>query len=260
MQCTKPFTYKGMILPCGKCRACRIAKSREWSTRLMHESDYHKKSAFVTLTYSNENLPVNGVLIKSDLQKFIKRLRRDLDYENRKIKYYACGEYGEKYGRPHYHLILFGIDGYEDKKVIEENWSKGLIHTGSVTYDSCRYVCDYFNKDDRREKYPNGVLPFKVQSNGIGKKYIQKNEKNLVSNGFVRVKGVKTSIPRYYKNKLIYGDSVNEENGKRIRQEKLSEYYQKYDKKEVGMARYNSRRQSEKNTKARQELKNKGVL
>ena len=87
---------------------CRIALSREWATRVLHESDYWDHSCFTTLTYNNEHLPKDGSLHKDELQKFFKRLRKYLG--DRKMKYFACGEYGDEGHRPHYHAILFGID------------------------------------------------------------------------------------------------------------------------------------------------------
>lgn len=59
-----------------------------------------------------------GVLSKSDVQKFFKRLRRYIEYdkerllsdlpsEERKFRYYVCGEYGPTTLRPHYHGIIF---------------------------------------------------------------------------------------------------------------------------------------------------------
>lgn len=124
--------------------ACRIAKTREWSTRIIHEMDYFPKNSFVTLTYCDETLPKDGSIHKEELVKFFKRLRKDLG--SRKIKYFACGEYGEKTGRPHYHSIIFGL-GSEEKELLRSAWSKGFIYSGSVTYDSARYVAGYVMKN-----------------------------------------------------------------------------------------------------------------
>lgn len=84
---------------CGHCLACKIQRSREWSFRLSVEASYWKDASFLTLTYNDENLPPDGSLVKADLQKFFKRLRKDLANP---IKYYACGEYGDRFKRPHY--------------------------------------------------------------------------------------------------------------------------------------------------------------
>lgn len=30
-------------------------------------------------------------------------------YPMKQLRYYACGEYGERFGRPHYHYIIFNL-------------------------------------------------------------------------------------------------------------------------------------------------------
>ena len=109
MQCVKPFNIKNpdrfvykkpnqtvgpkwLQVPCGHCIACRIARSREWAVRILHETEFWESSCFVTLTYRDEDLPPNGSLDRYALTNYFKRLRKDLG--DRKIKYYACGEYG----------------------------------------------------------------------------------------------------------------------------------------------------------------------
>ena len=66
---------------------------------------------FVTLTYCDDALPEKGSLVREDVKKYCKRLRKYmLTHHNRKIKYMAVGEYGENgTERPHYHLIILGM-------------------------------------------------------------------------------------------------------------------------------------------------------
>lgn len=99
MQCVHPFFLRKeqFYVPCGHCVACRIAKSREWSIRLLGELGYWISSCFLTLTYDELHVPLS--LKKRDLQLFWKRLRKA--FYPRKIKYFSCGEYGDQYGRPH---------------------------------------------------------------------------------------------------------------------------------------------------------------
>ena len=95
-----------VVVPCGKCLGCRKAHARQWAIRLVHEAQLHPTSAwFVTLTYDDGSLPDNGSLDPRDLQLFLKKLRRK---HRRKLRYYACGEYGDASDRPHYHLVLYG--------------------------------------------------------------------------------------------------------------------------------------------------------
>ena len=91
-------------LPCGKCHLCISKRSLEWGTRARHEISQHTENCFITLTYSEENL-CSQFIIKSDFQKFMKRLRRKT---NQKIKYMVSYEYGTKTFRPHMHAIIFG--------------------------------------------------------------------------------------------------------------------------------------------------------
>ena len=95
MTCTHPIKMgTGMVVPCGKCMACRVKRTMEWSVRILDEASYYKTNTFLTLTYNDENLPKDGSLSKEEVQKYLKRLRERLD--GREIKFYAAGEYGER--------------------------------------------------------------------------------------------------------------------------------------------------------------------
>lgn len=203
MECIHPYVMNGCEYPCGKCRACRVNHTREWALRLMHEREYWDLASFVTLTYDDENLPFDKGLQKRDVQGFLKRLRKDLG--DRKIKYYAAGEYGDNTKRPHYHLIMFGI-GYDDDELIKDNWKKGYIYIGYVTYKSCRYVAEYCQKklggDMAKKEYGNKEPPFQLVSKGIGLKWLEENA-NKIKNELVVKNGGKTfAVPRYYRKKL----------------------------------------------------------
>ncbi|WNK13203.1 MAG: replication initiator protein [Microvirus sp.] len=205
MQCTKPFKAKTALVPCGSCLHCRIQRSREWAIRCLHELDSWESAQFVTLTYDEANLPKEQTLIVKDLQNFYKKLRKDLDLEGRKIKHFSCGEYGEKYGRPHYHAIVYGVSPL-DKKLLQENWGKGKIKLGSVNYDSCRYVADYLLKKvtgkGELEKYGVRKPPFRIMSNGLGLDYIKRERERLIENLSFTNRGIRMGLPRYYRSKL----------------------------------------------------------
>lgn len=189
-------------MPCGRCMACRIAKSREWTARLLHEMESHNVSSFVTLTYAEDYLPVSGDLVKAHLQGYFKRLRSALS-KGRKIKYYACGEYGTKRGRPHYHAIIFGL-GPDDKMLIEEAWPNGLVHIGTVTRYSAQYVAGYI-MDKYGSKNLVGdhkVKPFLLCSKGIGRVWMEENKVALVRDMSITLEGRRQSLPRYYRKKL----------------------------------------------------------
>ncbi len=210
MTCVKPFFLKledGNIveMPCGQCVACKIQYSREWAMRLIHELDFHDKATFLTLTYNKEHLPEDGSLNKVVLQKFWKRLRKSLG--KRRIKYFACGEYGDENGRPHYHAIVFGLGlDFEDQKLVKDAWPFGFVKAGTVTYDSCRYVCDYvlkkYNGVKKDEVYGDRQGPFKTGSQGLGLRFALANSDALREGQPLTIRGTKVKLPRYYKTKL----------------------------------------------------------
>jgi hypothetical protein len=144
-------------IPCGQCVGCRLEQSRQWAIRCVHESKLHEKNSFITLTYSPEHLPKNGSLNKKHFQLFMKRLRKKLSPT--KIRFFHCGEYGEKLQRPHYHAILFNCDFPDQKfykktndvplytsQLLEETWGKGFATVGDVTFESAAYVARYVMK------------------------------------------------------------------------------------------------------------------
>ena len=214
MQCTSPFLLKledGSIIevPCNNCLSCKIARQKEWALRMMNEQEYHEHSVFVTLTYDPEHCPEQ--IEKRELQLFFKRVRKELG--TRKIKYYACGEYGEKSKRPHYHAIIFGMSGFgDDKNILKGAWNVGFVYTGSVTHQSCRYVAKYvqkkYNGERRTQEYGDKQPPFQLQSQGLGKAFALDNKDRLKENLVIPYQGVEHSLPRYYRKKLNLDKSV----------------------------------------------------
>lgn len=51
-------------VPCGRCDACNNIKSLTYTNQCKIESDNHKYCLFVTLTYSNENIPLAGYYVE----------------------------------------------------------------------------------------------------------------------------------------------------------------------------------------------------
>lgn len=153
---------------CGHCVTCRMAKAREWSLRLEMESKYWNDLCFVTLTYDNENLSYHIVskelvlneevgqsgfcaaddiyfpsLAYDDLTLYIKRVRKCCDH---KIRYFAVGEYGTRRGRPHWHILFFGLSGIRDRFLIKEKWDKGFVDISPFFPETCTYVAGYVQK------------------------------------------------------------------------------------------------------------------
>ena len=136
-------------LPCGQCISCRLNYGRSWAVRMMCEAEYHEHNYFVTLTYDDRFLPQSPCydvatdelkvtnLRPRDLTLFLKRLRSRVHakFGINGIKYYACGEYGELYDRPHFHLCLFGMpDLSADLEFLKQN--------GSIIHYTCDLISD----------------------------------------------------------------------------------------------------------------------
>lgn len=202
-------------VPCGKCIGCKVNKAREWALRMSCENELHSQSCFLTLTYDDDHLPLGRTLVKSDLQKFLKRLR--FRFPNQSIRYFACGEYGSNFNRPHYHLVLFGFTPPDlsclpssagsrlfSSEIISSLWPFGFNSVGSVSFGSCLYVASYVVKKVLDDFNPDGrVPPFIVMSRrpGIGSDWLNFYKDDL-SQGFLCQNSFKFSIPKYFKKRL----------------------------------------------------------
>lgn len=203
-------------VPCGQCRGCRLDKSRQWAVRCAHEALMHQENSFITLTYSPENLPTDGSVHIEHLQKFIKRLRRAT---GKKIRYYACGEYGMKLSRPHYHLCVFGYyppdaqylgtthsrsDMYVSQQVSNCWLHQGFVTIGDLTYRSAAYTARYCMKkisgEKAKEHYQGRNSEFALMSRrpGLGASYYEKFGKELQDHDYVVIDGKRHRVPGYY--------------------------------------------------------------
>lgn len=218
MACITPYHVKDkhsmckIPVPCGKCPECRSRRISGWSFRLEQESRRSLSAWFVTLTYGTESVPITNkgfmTLYKPDLQNFYKRLRK---ISNEKLKYYACGEYGSKSFRPHYHMILFNAQVAD----IDAAWSlKGVpignVHFGDVNGASIGYCLKYMSKVSRIPMHANDdrISEFSLMSKRLGSNYltdamIDWHKSDLNDRMHLVLKdGRKIAMPRYYKDKL----------------------------------------------------------
>ena len=218
-------------LPCGQCIGCRLERSRQWAMRCMHEAKLHDRNCFLTLTYADEYLPWDNSLVLSHFQDFMKRLRKryacDCKVGRRKtcklhgIRFFHCGEYGEKLGRPHYHAIVFNFD-FPDKKLftvsngnnlftseqLDELWPLGHALIGAVTFDSAAYVARYvvkkFTGEGADEHYQGRIPEYVTMSRrpGIGQGWFARYGDDVFPSDEVLVRGIPSKPPRYYDNIL----------------------------------------------------------
>lgn len=237
-------------VPCGKCYKCQETKSLEYAFRLYQEVNHSMNSYFVTLTYEDSNLTFafnedtaefQPCLVKSDLQAFFKRLRiylqRKISKELR-FKYFACGEYGFKFHRPHYHFILCSnslLDLEQALNACEDCWDFGFVEIKPTNQNNIHYVTGYvteklceaqdvrFNDSDFIPIVPE----FRLVSNNLGLSYVKEFEqyhKADKSRFFVNYNGHKITMPRYYRERLyspndraLHNMSVQNETDKKFR-------------------------------------------
>lgn len=199
----------------------------------------HENNSFITLTYRVTEQPAFGSLDLDHWQKFMKRFRRRAEqkYGIKRIRFFACGEYGEnldhslngKLGHPHYHACIFGFD-FPDKqlwqvrdsvklyrsKFLEELWPYGYSSIGDVTFESAAYTARYvlkkhLGKDadfyDLTNPYTGEferLKPeFTVMSRrpGIGKPWYDKFKDDLRKD-FITSRGTKMLPPKFYDKQL----------------------------------------------------------
>lgn len=255
--------YPVKALPCGKCIGCRLDYSKEWAIRCTLEMQDHSPDEcyFVTLTYDDDHVPYsvartdtiehehsygfpsdspvwyetvdrpsNQTLDDRHLQLFIKSLRRNQEYHyGSTLRFFACGEYGGKTYRPHYHLIIFGLKlsppsagcwqkhnrGYIlwESDELEKIWKKGHVIVGRCTYETCGYVARYMLKKQKGncgDEYRtlNILPPFSRMSRmpGIGSKYYDAHKEEILLSDEIYLvtekRGIKSKPPRFFDKQL----------------------------------------------------------
>ena len=203
-------------VPCGSCLGCRQAKARDWALRSCMELDSLGKGLFITLTFDPQHCPLE--VSKRDVQLFMKRLRKC--FEGRTVRFLACGEYGGQTGRPHYHLIVFGL-GLDDlpgsflvrsgslsealysSPTISHLWPYGFNSVAECTFNNCLYVARYGVKNLTSRKV--GFLLMSRRP-GLGVPWIKANADKVVGNRFVYV-GRRSGLLNNYLKSLILDES-----------------------------------------------------
>lgn len=214
-------------VPCGRCIGCRIDKARDWAVRIMCETYTSSSAWFLTLTYDNDHMDSLS-LVKKDLQDFIKKVRdkvRSYDSDI-KVRYFGCGEYGDRSGRRHYHLIMWNLPNLLiDPKIVSHSkgnllynsellnsiWSKGFVVLGSVTSESAQYVARYTLKKQGLKDYEDLDIesPFLLMSTrpGIGFDYCMANRQKLTIDWKILIGHEYAHIPRYFM-RILENDPV----------------------------------------------------
>lgn len=232
MLCISPVYAKGSTrvnpvwVPCNRCGYCMETRRQGWAMRLLEEYEQSKHQVyFITLTYNNENLPRTWdnkpLLIKHfpasadvptlnvrHVQLFNKKLRKlNARYTKEQYRYYLAGEYGERYGRPHYHLIVFNLHPATLDK-LGKLWNKGTIDLRpcngkrNVFAYVAGYVVGSYTTALRLNKRPFSIMSKKPY---LGHTYVERmksyHKKNLLP--YLERGKLKLALPRIFKQKIF---------------------------------------------------------
>lgn len=156
----------------------------------------------------------------------MKRYRWWADHKH--LRYFHCGEYGEKSLRPHYHAIIFGHDFADKKhhttingnplytsKHLENLWTHGHCLIGAATFESAAYVARYVTKKITGPKaldhynqvdYETGeILTERIpeyvtmsRRPGVGKMWFDRFFKDVYPSDEVILRGKRSKAPKYY--------------------------------------------------------------
>ena len=188
----------------------------------------------MTLTYAEHRLPADRSVSMPEVQRWSKRLRKwcegnpripgwlDDDGKRKYFRYFACGEYGDKTQRPHYHALLFGVD-FDDRKFLKMHngnplftseeaqrlWCDkhgpiGHVTLGAVSFQSAAYVARYIMKKqsgDQAEAHYNGrKSEFVTMSKrpGLGRKWIERYYGDVYPADEFHLDGKAYRPPRFY--------------------------------------------------------------
>ncbi|WNK14517.1 MAG: replication initiator protein [Microvirus sp.] len=236
------FKDRKAEIPCGRCIGCRLEKARQWAARCVHESQLHQRNCFLTLTYNQGSVPevkssIDGTSLPSlrprDFTLFMKRLR---ERYGAGIRFFQCGEYGDQLGRPHHHVLLFGHD-FDDKRrlcgkadahalyesdQLNELWPHGFASIGRLTFESAGYTVRYALKKiggkPAEAHYQGRVPEYATMSRrpGIGTEWLRKYAADVYPRGEVVIQGRRMKPPRFYNDK--YPQLAERDNEKKTRQ------------------------------------------
>lgn len=211
---TAGYLDRQVEVPCGRCIGCRLERSRQWAIRCLHEAQLHTSNIFATLTYDDQHLPDNYSLRPRDFVLFMKRLRKA---HGEGIRFFQCGEYGDKFGRPHHHALLFncafpdgkplpttGVPLYQSPE-LDSLWQQGRTTYGAVTFESAAYVARYSLKKvtgPTAAAHYNGRIPeYATMSRrpGIAHDWLTRFQTDVYPADAVTLRGgIKCRPPRYY--------------------------------------------------------------
>lgn len=233
----KTFT---LIVPKGRTYDTMMSARSEFVVRCQAELRDCLSSAFVTLTYEDENLPYwnfsrverrreldrlkdaypfydmygKFILNKTHARNFVKQLHERIKKYNPSflVRYVLNGEYTPYSHRPHYHaLLFFPIQLSHDaiESLVTSLWRYGHVDCGDVTDASINYLGKHCMKEDNGNSIQREVSPIFmlrcVHDGGIGRSL--SDDPTVLTNyyndsNFIHNGVYKVNIPRYVKKRI----------------------------------------------------------
>lgn len=112
--CVKPLTINGYEVSCRECDQCVATYKNSWVSRCVAEKQTLPHAYAITLTYADvDGEPPLGARVYryKDVSDFWKRIRsaakRKWKDDQFQLRYVIVGELGTKFGRCHYHGVVF---------------------------------------------------------------------------------------------------------------------------------------------------------
>lgn len=226
-------------IPCGKCELCRVEQRYSKAVRIMLEAEsWPEATYFITLTYNQEN-HTDPDLDHKDWAQFMKNFREEFCQAKhslypmklrkgkvrtksvtfKKIKQVMCGEYGDTFGRKHFHGIIFNhsfddiefTGNYSKKgnpihtsKKLADVWKKGFVQLEKVNFDLAlyvgSYVTDYMDETDVNTGHKK--KQYGRFGKGIGETWIRKYWREVLAVGSIKTLEGNYRIPRYFVQKV----------------------------------------------------------
>lgn len=252
-----PSLGRNISFPCGRCAFCIQDKIKLWSLRCGYETISPYGNSFLTLSYDDNHVHVASpfknnfhnftgsefantfvhknlefqdfsrfTLCRSDVDRFLDNLRKKLDKykfdshfsrSTRDFKYFLCGEYGDRFGRPHqFHLALFGLDFQEMEALYYSAWNnRGMIKSLPILNGCVRYICKYFSKQnnpDVKSIFIENYLepPFVTSSKSLGSSLFYDHAQEIRDNaGFFYWGKNFLHCPTYWQKKVMQPNLEN---------------------------------------------------
>lgn len=222
------------VIPCRECLNCRIDRQNEFVDRAEYEYIKYGCGAFVTFTYDDVHLFKNSfidsktgetiaTINKKDGKDFLNRLNKLVHMESDKLekkglpdtlcrkdyKYVLTSEYGDKFNRPHFHALFFGLDFAFCERLFWKAWNyQGAIQVGAIKNGGIAYCVKYISSQTFGSEnfykfaYHHLESPNSTHSIGFGEGLYKSQIDRIKKTGNYLWHNKERPCPTYYKNKF----------------------------------------------------------